>query len=133
MARIEKLAACASLRRQMVLGFSQFGREASAIAQQGWLIARRVGRPLPSPTGDRVALFVHGFMASGAVFDPMRARVSSATGLATLDFSYGLFERFESIAERLASTIESSVPRGVGVSLVGHSLGGLVARWYIQE
>jgi triacylglycerol lipase len=117
----------------MELRFSRLGREASAILQQGWLIARGFQRPLPFVRGDRVALFVHGYMASGPVFDPMRLAVTAGTGLATLDFSYGLFEDFETTATRLAETIEKQVPEGVSISLVGHSLGGLLSRWYVQE
>ncbi len=111
----------------------QLGREASAIALQGWLIASRFQRPPPRVRGDRAVVFVHGFMASGPVFDPMRLAVTAETGLATVDFSYGLFDAFEATAARLADVVDRHVPAGVSVSLVGHSLGGLLARWYVQE
>jgi pimeloyl-ACP methyl ester carboxylesterase len=117
----------------MELRVPAFGREAVAIAMQGLLIARHLRRPAPAVRGDRVVLFVHGFMAAGPVFDPMRARVTEATGLATLDFSYGFLEDFHAIAARLARFVDARVPAGVPVSIVGHSLGGLVARWYAQE
>src|SRR5690606_26327619 len=42
-------------------------------------------------------------------------------------------EPFEDVAARLAVTIERHVPAEMKVSLVGHSLGGLVARWYVEE
>ncbi len=113
--------------------FLQLGREVSAIALQGFLIARAWERPVPAVRGDRIAVFVHGFMASGPVFDPMRLAVTARTGLATLDFSYGLLDGFEATAARLAATIERLAPDPVRISLVGHSLGGLVARWYVQE
>ncbi len=109
------------------------GREAAAIALQGWLMARHLGRPVPALRGDRVAVFVHGFLAAGPVFDPMRAKVTAATGLATLDFTYGFLDDFHATASRFASFVDAHVPSHVPVSLVGHSLGGLVARWYVQE
>lgn len=113
-------------------GFS-LGREASAIALQGWLMARGFQRRSPILRGERVAVFIHGFMASGPVFDPMRVAVAAETGLMSLDFSYGPFDAFDATAARLAEAVDQHVPAGVSVSLVGHSLGGLLARWYVQE
>lgn len=107
-------------------------REVRAVARQGQLIvggARRVQRSL---SGARMVVFVHGFMAAGPVFDPMRAHVENALAIDTLDITYGPFERFESVAQRLAETI-AAASRGRPVDVVGHSLGGIVARWYLQE
>jgi triacylglycerol lipase len=112
------------------------GREAGAIMQQGLLIARaflRGDAPTRVVGGPRVVIFVHGFMALGPVFGPMREAVVAATGLPTFDFSYGPLDSFEEVAARLAETIEHSVAKDTKVSLVGHSLGGLVARWYVCE
>jgi pimeloyl-ACP methyl ester carboxylesterase len=122
-----------SRRASAPLRLPAFGREAVAIAQQGLLIARHLRRPAPAVRGARVVLFVHGFLAAGPVFDPMRAKVTEATGLATLDFSYGFVEGFHAVAARLARFVEAKVPEGVTVSLVGHSLGGLLARFYAEE
>jgi pimeloyl-ACP methyl ester carboxylesterase len=122
-----------SRRASATLPLEALGREVAAIAQQGWLIARHRHRPVPVVAGERVAVFVHGFMAAGPVFDPMRAKVTAATGLATLDFSYGVREDFDAIASRFARFVDTRVPASAPIALVGHSLGGLVARWYIEE
>lgn len=114
--------------------FARLGREVGAVARQGRLIAAARGRALPSVPGDRVVVFVHGFMAAGPVFDPMRAFVeeAGAGAIGTIDLTYSPFERFESVAQRLASAVERAA-EGRRVDLVGHSLGGIVARWYLQE
>lgn len=114
-------------------GTSLFRREAGAMAQQGWLIAKNLVRRRPTIDGPRAVVFVHGFLAAGAVFGPMRDRVSADLGLPTLDFTYGPFGGFVGIAEALAEHIDRHVDRSVTLSIVGHSLGGLVARWYLQE
>lgn len=108
----------------------EIAREAWAIAAQGTLIARPRRRPLER-AGARVVVFVHGYMAAGPVFDPMRAHVERALGVATLDLTYGPLERFERVVDRLEHTIARAGDRPI--DLVGHSLGGIVARWYLQE
>ena len=107
-------------------------REARAIAYQGWLMARHIRRLRVPVEGPRAAVFVHGFMAAGPVFDPMRAQVEAELGIPTLDFSYWSHLRVETVAQQLADFIDTHVPAEAPVALVGHSLGGLVARWYIQ-
>jgi triacylglycerol esterase/lipase EstA (alpha/beta hydrolase family) len=110
---------------------SGIGREMKAVVRQGALMARRE-RGNVAPIGDRAAVFVHGYMAGGPVFDPMRAHVERRAGVETFDLSYGPHESFDSIADRIASLV-TLVQRGRPVTLVGHSLGGLLARWYTQE
>jgi len=111
---------------------SLFRREAKAVVQQGWLIATNMRRPKPRELGPDVALFVHGFLAAGPVFDPMRAEVTRRTGWDTLDFNYGPLTSLDVIVDRLARAIEERVPRSSRLAMVGHSLGGLVCRRYIQ-
>jgi len=111
---------------------SLFRREAKAVVQQGWLIAKHLRRTAQRPMGPRVAVFVHGFMAAGPVFDPMREEVTRRTTWETLDFNYGPLSSLDVITERFARTIEQRVPRSSRLALVGHSLGGLLCRRYIQ-
>lgn len=109
-------------------------REAAALVKQGWLLAR-AGRRRPGRwhEGERLVLFVHGFLASGPVFDPMRQRIERELGLPTLDFSYGSWMTFEAICLRLQLFVEERVHPATAVSIVSHSMGGLVARSFIQE
>ena len=108
-------------------------REALALARQGTLMLRGMRRARGPLEGERVAVFVHGFMAAGPVFDPMREHVERRTGLATVDFTYSPLAGFDQIVEQLDAHIERLVPAEATVSLVGHSLGGLVSRWWLHE
>ena len=138
-------------RRAAALGAARgLGREVRALARQGELIARASVsksatylRAEPSPersvqvgAGQGALVFVHGFMAAGPVFGPMAAHLSERFSRTHDDFTYGPLERFEEVARRLASTIadlDAEVGPATPLSLVGHSLGGLVCRWYLQE
>lgn len=110
-----------------------FRREARAVAQQGWLIAKNLRRPPSGPLGPQVAVFVHGFLAAGPVFDPMRAAVAAHTPWETLDFNYGPLTQFDVIVERFARAVDERVPAESRLALVGHSLGGLICRAYIRR
>lgn len=110
-------------------------REIAAVARQGWLIgARGLGlRPEAAPAegAECAVAFVHGFLAAGPVFDPLRARVEE-TGMATVDFTYAPTGHFEAIASDLAETLHRAAD-GRRLALVGHSLGGLLCRWVMQR
>lgn len=110
-------------------------REATAVALQGALIARRLVQPPPPVSSDAPALvvFVHGLLAAGPVFDPLRERVERDLGVAALDISYGPHRDLEAIAAELKERVEATASPGQPVHLVGHSLGGLIARWYLQQ
>lgn len=112
---------------------SLLSREARALARQGSLMLRAIPRRRRRLDGERVVVFVHGFMAAGAVFDPMRTVVEDALGLPTLDYTYGPLATFEDVVSRLAAHVARHVPAHATLSLVGHSLGGIVARWYLHE
>ena len=107
--------------------------EARAFATQAALIARHVWRPEPACVGSHVVVLVHGFLAAPAVFDPLRHRITEELGWATRAFGYASFADFEATAQRFAEALESQVPAASELTLVGHSLGGLLARWYVEE
>lgn len=88
--------------------------------------------PVALGPADDVVVLVHGFFASAGVFRPMRRRLVEATGAKVASFTHAPGARIERIAKTLATLVER-LPPGCRVHLVGHSLGGLVARWYVQE
>lgn len=108
-------------------------REATALALQARLIAAGWWRRPQALAGERVAVFVHGFLAAGPVFDPLREHVTRTTGVPGIHFTYSPVASFERTVHGLAEFIDARVPDGARVALVGHSLGGVVARWYVQE
>jgi triacylglycerol esterase/lipase EstA (alpha/beta hydrolase family) len=159
------------MRRALARG-ALLGREVGAVVEQAMLVARRLQRAPdaaaaprpPAPDADAGAaaapapaavVFVHGFLAAGPVFDPLRRAVERHLGVETVDFTYSPTAPFERVVERLARVTEDAVRRagmargrsaadaggavadgrggGPAVDIVGHSLGGLVARWYLQE
>jgi pimeloyl-ACP methyl ester carboxylesterase len=113
--------------------FGRRRRELAAIARQGSLIARGLLRQPAPIDAARVAVFVHGYLAAGPVFDPLRERVEAELEMPTLDFTYGPFGRFESVLDRFVEHVEAHVSADATISLVGHSLGGILARAFVHE
>jgi pimeloyl-ACP methyl ester carboxylesterase len=81
---------------------------------------------------DDVVVLVHGFFASAGVFRPMRRHLTRDTSAKVASFTHAPGEGIERIARSLARLLDR-IPAGCRVHLVGHSLGGVVARWYVQE
>jgi triacylglycerol lipase len=79
-----------------------------------------------------VVVLVHGFFASAGVFRPMRRHLVTDTGATVASFTHAPGAGIERIAQSLARIV-NRIPHDCRVHLIGHSLGGLVARWYVQE
>jgi len=109
------------------------GREAYAIAKQSTLFYRDVREvvPRPRPGGDVVVL-VHGLFQTAGVLRPVREHIARETGAETASFSYATGPGVVRIADRLAELMRE-LPSGIRIHLVGHSVGGLVVRWFVQE
>lgn len=88
--------------------------------------------PLEVTTTDDVVVLVHGFFASAGVFRPMKKMLVAETGAKVASFTHAPGAGIDRIARSL-KVIVDRIPKGARVHLVGHSLGGLVARWYVQE
>jgi hypothetical protein len=82
--------------------------------------------------GDHVVVLVHGFLASAGVFRPLRARLEREAGARVATFTHAPGVGIRGIARRLGDLIDR-LPAGARITVVGHSLGGVVARWYVQE
>ncbi|MEZ4227846.1 MAG: hypothetical protein R3B89_01700 [Polyangiaceae bacterium] len=109
-------------------------REALAFARQASLIHLDFGAVLPTETnaGDHVVVLLHGLFATAGVLRPLRKRIESETGAHTASFSYLPGPGVNRLAVDLASLVER-LPRDAHLHLVGHSLGGVVARYFVQE
>lgn len=109
-------------------------REAVAFARQASLLHRDLAPAYPTAlaAGDDVVVLLHGLFATAGVLRPLREHVEREDGVHTASFSYAPGPGVERLAERLADMVER-LPEKTRVHLVGHSLGGLIVRWYVQE
>jgi pimeloyl-ACP methyl ester carboxylesterase len=115
--------------------WSSFGAEAIALARQAILLPFDAGAPvvpLRVEPGDDVAIFVHGLMASAGVLRPLRAAVSRHPRVHAAALTYAPGPGVEPLAARLGD-LAASLDAGARLHLVGHSLGGIVARFWAQR
>ena len=109
------------------------GGERLALLREVALVPRDLGDVVPeAKPGDDVVVLVHGFLASAGVFRPLRRRLEREAGARVATFTHAPGVGIVRIARRLAALVDR-IPEGARITVVGHSLGGVVARWYVQE
>ncbi|HEX3344507.1 MAG TPA: alpha/beta fold hydrolase [Polyangiaceae bacterium] len=109
------------------------GVERLALLREVALVPRDLAAVVPRALpGEDVVVLVHGFFASAGVFRPLRARLERETGAHVATFTHAPGVGIRRIARRLARLVDQ-FPHGTHITVVGHSLGGIVARWYVQE
>jgi pimeloyl-ACP methyl ester carboxylesterase len=79
-----------------------------------------------------VVFLLHGFLATAGVFEPLERHLRSEGIEHIASFSYHPFRSVPSLGAELRERI-LSIPARARLHLVGHSLGGVVARFYAQE
>jgi pimeloyl-ACP methyl ester carboxylesterase len=80
----------------------------------------------------RTLVFVHGLAANRAGFLPLQAFLRSRGHRRQLAINYRSAGSIEALALRLKRELDANV-RGGRIDLVAHSMGGLVARFYLQQ
>jgi pimeloyl-ACP methyl ester carboxylesterase len=110
--------------------------EVDALRRQSTLLHRGLrprGVPL-APHGEPVdvVFLLHGFLATAGVFDPLERHLRAEGVEHVASFTYHPFRTVPSLAAELRRSCEV-FPRRARLHLVGHSLGGVVARYYVQE
>ncbi len=108
-------------------------RESAALVRQTPLMPldlRWQPYRLPSSALD-VVVVLHGLFATAGALRPLRRRIERLAGLPTLAFSYEPGCDVATLSGRLSALL-AQAPSRSRVHLVGHSLGGLVARYYVQ-
>ncbi|APR85333.1 Hypothetical protein A7982_10682 [Minicystis rosea] len=122
-------------------GASSFGtlgtaaREAMAFARQGLLLRHDTAEPIIPrgvAPGDDVVIFLHGLFATAGVLRPLRAAVARHSSLHTGALTYFPGPGVEVIAEKLREVV-AAIPAHAHLHLVGHSLGGIVSRFFALE
>lgn len=108
--------------------------ETIATLREVVLMPRDLGSVVPpaAAPSDDVVVFIHGIFASAGVWRPMKQALVERTGAEVASFSHAPGVGIDRIARSLARIVEQ-IPVGRRVHLLGHSLGGIVARWYVQE
>jgi triacylglycerol lipase len=108
--------------------------ETISTLREVYLMPRDLSPVLPGQVdhADDVVVLVHGFFASAGVWRPMKQTLTEVTGAKVASFTHAPGVGIDRIARSLAKIVERISARS-RVHLIGHSLGGLVARWYVQE
>lgn len=105
-----------------------------AFARQAWLLRHDTREPVvPSAAreGDLVVVFLHGLFATAGVLRPLRAAVTRNRGVHAAALSYPPGPGIQELGRRLGALL-ATLPATVQIHLVGHSLGGIVARHFVH-
>ena len=120
----------------MLRPFTVLAREAEAMRKQSALlakcVARRGVRMHPRGETEDVVFFVHGVLATAGVFAPIERALRDAGVDHFASFSYHPWRSVGSLVQELKNEIRA-IPSRARIPLVGHSLGGIVARAYVHE
>ncbi len=109
------------------------GLEPLSLLREVTLMHRDLAACVPKArAGDPVVILVHGFCASAGVFRPMRARLERDARACVATFTHAPCVGIRRIARALEALV-NRIPEETRITVVGHSLGGVVARWYVQE
>lgn len=110
------------------------GREAAALARQAALICRDVrgARPLWVGEGRDVVLLVHGLFATAGVLRPLRRQIEERTGAFTTSFTHPPGPGIARIARDIRDAVRA-ITGVVRIHLIGHSIGGVAVRYFVQE
>ena len=123
--------------------YTGFAREAASFAE---CVARypfglfeaaiRSGQPCGDPRHDTPVLLVHGYghNRSGWVALDRRLRRQGFTSVHTFNYNPLRYD-VEELARQLGERVEllRAVTGADRVHVIGHSLGGVLLRWYVQE
>lgn len=116
----------------MLRALRSTANEAGAFVRQAWLLRQDVRAPVV-PTevaaSEQVVVFLHGLFATAGVLRPMRRRVGRHDGVHTATLTYPPGPGLDAISDRLRALCDQ-LPGDARVHLVGHSLGGIAARFY---
>ncbi len=109
------------------------GPERIATLKEVALVPRDLAAVVPdTQPGDDLVVLVHGFMASAGVFRPLRTHLEREGGVRVASFTHAPGVGIARIARRLGKLVDR-LPQESRITIVGHSLGGVAARDYVQE
>ncbi len=79
-----------------------------------------------------VVMLVHGLFATAGVLRPLRREIEAHTGAFTSSFTHPPGPGIPSIARDIATAVRA-ISGDVRIHLLGHSIGGLAVRYFVQE
>ncbi len=110
-------------------------REIAAFAHQALLLRHDATRPVvphQAHHGDDVVVCLHGAFTTAGVLRPLRRRLERHRHVHTATMPYPLGPSVRTLGRLLHERL-SELPEGTHIHLLGHSLGGVVARYFAQE
>lgn len=110
-------------------------REVAAVTVTGLMAPlglRRLDQRTPRRRAQRTTVLIHGYMANHQSLAPLAAWLRLRGAGPILSFDYTSSEGVERAAIALRAFLKARV-RGGRIDLVCHSMGGLVARVYLQD
>jgi pimeloyl-ACP methyl ester carboxylesterase len=108
-------------------------REARAFMRLARLLPRDLDSwvPVGVKQGEDVVVLVHGALATAGAWRPLRERFERQ-GKHVATFTYWPSCGVADIASEIGRVLRQ-VPLHARIHLIGHSLGGLGVRWFVQE
>ena len=109
-------------------------RELTALAKQSTMLHRGLPRRAPSAhrVDDKLVVFVHGVGATAGIFYPLEQALRTEGITHFASFTFHPLRTVNSLADEIA-TMLAPVTRSTPVYLVGHSLGGVAIRYFVQQ
>lgn len=106
--------------------------ESFALARQPLYMPGGLWPDLPQvPAGGQLVVVMHGLFATAGAMRVLRDRIERSCRLPTASFTYPPWWGVAELSARLARFLQP-LPASARLHLVGHSLGGLAARYYVQ-
>ena len=113
-------------------GLVALGREALALARQVRLLRHDISTVVPAGADRDVAVLVHGFLATAGVLRPLAEVLERDAGVAIASFTHAPGTPVTVLAERLRALVRQ-LEHAERIHLIGHSIGGLAVRLFVQE
>ncbi len=110
-------------------------RELSSVARHAFMPAeRRRHEALPSnlQPDDDVVVCLHGLLGDPKAWRPLRRRLDRHERLHTVTMRHAVGSPVRVLARQLGELL-AELPSALRIHLLGHSLGGVVARYFVQK
>lgn len=91
-----------------------------------------LGAVVPGRSSADVVVLLHGFLATAGVLRPLRVELERGAGAGIASFTHAPGTSVTELAVKLREVVRTLFG-AERLHLVGHSIGGLAVRWFVQE